>query len=220
MAASEPPLYYVLAIIPYELGSPGTLLDQLEMMRLLGAVMAAFTAFFAFLFVREALPRAPWAWAVGGGCVALAPLLGLMSGAVNPDGMLFAVCAAIFYCLARAFRRGLTPRLAVVIGVLTAIGLLTKLTFIGLAPGVIIGLILSALRTPQDKRRAALRALALVIGIPACPVCAFIFINVASNRFSSGNRLLGTEIGRQRTIPIHGGRLYMAVLSSATTRYG
>ncbi len=67
-------------------------------MRLLSALMAGLTAFFAYLFVREALPGAPWAWAVGGLGVALAPLLGFMSGVVNPDAMLVAVSAATFYC--------------------------------------------------------------------------------------------------------------------------
>ena len=186
VAASEPPLYYVLAIVPYELGSPGTLLDQLELMRLLGALMAALTGMFTFLFVREALPGAGWAPRVGAAGVALAPLLGFMSGSADPDAMLFAVSAAILYCLARAFRRGLTPKLATAVGALTAVGLLTKLTFIGLAPGVILGLILSALRTPASERRAALRAVACVLGIPALPVCAYVFINVLSNHATLG----------------------------------
>ncbi len=90
VAHSEPPLYYALQTIPYALGSSGTLLDRLELMRLLRALMAGFTALFAFLFVREALPGVAWAWTVGGLGVALAPLLGFMSGAVNPDAMLFA----------------------------------------------------------------------------------------------------------------------------------
>src|SRR5207253_1732134 len=109
VAASQPPLYYALETIPYGLGSGGTVLDRLELMRLLSALMGGLTALFAYLFVREALPGAPWAWVVGGLGVALNPLLASMSGVVNPDAMLFAVAAAIFYLLARAFRRGLTP---------------------------------------------------------------------------------------------------------------
>ena len=49
-------------------------------MRLLSALMAGVTALFTFLFVREALPGAPWAWTVGGLGAALAPLLGFISG--------------------------------------------------------------------------------------------------------------------------------------------
>jgi hypothetical protein len=129
-SAADPPLSYLLQIVPYELGSGGTLLDQLELMRLLSALIAGLTGLFVFLFIRETLPKAPWAWTVGGLGVALAPLLGFPSGAVNPDSLLFAVSAAVFYCLARAFRRGLTRRVAIAIGALLAIGLLTKPNFI------------------------------------------------------------------------------------------
>ena len=117
VAASEPPLYYALQAIPYLLTSGGSVLERLAGMRLLSVLMAGVSALFAFLFLREALPRSPWAWTVGGLGIALFPMLGFMSGVVNPDSMLCAVSAALFYCLARAFARGLTPRLAVWLGV-------------------------------------------------------------------------------------------------------
>ena len=180
VAASQPPLYYLLEAIPYGLGSGGTLLDQLELMRLLSALMAGVTALFAFLFVREALPSAPWSWTVGGLCVALAPLLGFMSGAVNPDSMLAAVSAATFYCLARGFRRGLTRNLAIAIGAVSAIGFLTKLNFIGLAPGVVLGLIVLALRAWRIYGRSALRHLALALAIAVSPVFLYLLVNLAS----------------------------------------
>jgi hypothetical protein len=181
VAASQPPLYYALQTIPYGLGSGGTLLDRLELMRLLSALMAGLTALFCYLFVREALPGAPWAWAVGGLGVALTPLLGFMSGAVNPDAMLYAVSAAIFYLLARAFRRGLTPGLAVAIGVVTAAGLLTKLNFIGLIPGIVAGLVVLAVRQARTSGRTAYRSLAIALGIAASPVCLYVVINLLSS---------------------------------------
>ena len=64
-----------------------------------------------------------------------------MSGAVNPDAQLFAISAALFYCLARGFRRGITLRLAVAIGTMIAVGFMTKLNFLGLLPGAILGLL-------------------------------------------------------------------------------
>ena len=108
-------------------------------MRLLSALMAGFTALFTFLFLREALPGVRSAWTVGALAVALSPLFGFMSGAVNPDAMLFAVSAALFFCLARAFRRGLSTRLAIGSGLVIATGFLTKLNFVGLAPGAFVG---------------------------------------------------------------------------------
>jgi hypothetical protein len=179
VAASQPPLYYALETIPYALG--GTLLARLQLMRLMSALMAGLTAMFAFLFVREALPAERWAWTVGGLAVALVPLLGLMSGAVNPDALLFTISSAIFYCLARAFRRGLTARGAIALGALLAAGFLTKLNFIGLVPGVVLGLLVLCVRVSHVSRRSALRLLALALGIGFCPVVLYAFINVLSS---------------------------------------
>ena len=182
-AGSGPPPYYLLETIPYGLASAGTLLDQLELMRLLSALMGGMTALLVFLFLRETLPATPWAWTVGGLCAALAPALGFISGAVNPDAMLFAVSAAIFYCLARAFRRGLTRRLAVVIGVLSAAGFLTKLNFIGLSPGVVLGLAVLSVRAARlNGRRAALISFAIAVAIAAAPALAYLLANALSNR--------------------------------------
>jgi Predicted membrane protein (DUF2142) len=194
VAASQPPLYYALQTIPYYLGAGGTLLDRLALMRLLSALMAGLTALFVFLFLREALPRAPWVWTVGGLCVALAPLLGYMSGAVNPDSMLATVSAATFYCLARAFRLGLTRRRAIAIGLVASIGLLTKLNYVGLIPGVMLALVLIAHRSARGfGRAAAYRRMALAIAIPTTPVCVYIAVNLLSNHPGLG--LVSSAVG-------------------------
>jgi 4-amino-4-deoxy-L-arabinose transferase-like glycosyltransferase len=187
VAASEPPLYYALEAVPYELGSSGSILDRLELMRLLSALMAGLTALFVFMFLREALPTARWAWTVGGLAVAVAPLLGYASSTVNPDALLFMVSAALFYCLARAFRRGLTRRLAIAIGVLIAAGFLTKLTFIGLVPGAMVGVIVVARREARTSGMSAYRRLlapALLIGLS--PAGLYGLVNVLSNHSTFG----------------------------------
>jgi hypothetical protein len=199
-SAADPPLYYLLEVVPYELGSGGTLLDQLELMRLLSALMAGITALFVFLFVRETLPRVPWAWTVGGLAVALSPILGFASGAVNPDSMLFAISAAIFYCLARAFRRGLDRRLAMVIGALVATGLLTKPNFVGLIPGVILGLIVLTVRAARSDRGTAIRSLAIALAVAASPVLIFVMANLISGRPGLGTASENLTFESGRTI--------------------
>ncbi len=196
VAASEPPLYYALETIPYGFGAGGTLLDRLELMRLLSALMAGFTALFAFLFVREALPGVRWAWSVGGLGVAFVPLLGFMSGAVNPDAMLYAVSAALFYCLARAFRAGLTRGSACAIGATIAVGLLTKLNFVGLLPGAILGLVLLARTAARTHGRTAYRWLALALVLGACPAAVYALVNAISNHPTLG--LVSNAVGLTR----------------------
>jgi len=180
LATSEPPLYYALEAVPYTLARGGSELDRLQLMRLLSAVFAGLTAMSVFLFVREVLPAARWAWTVAGLAVALAPMPAFMSGVVNPDSLLFAVSAAIFYALARAFRRGLSSPSAAAIGGLTAVGLLTKLNFVGLAPGVLLGLVALSVRAARASGHSAYRLLALGGGIAVSPVLLYAGINVVS----------------------------------------
>jgi hypothetical protein len=186
VSASQPPLYYALQTIPYALASVGNLLDQDALMRLLSALMGGVTALFAFLFVREALPGARWAWTVGGLGVALTPLFGELSGAVNPDAMLFAVSAALFYCLARGFRRGITPRLAAATGAVLAVGVCTKLNFVGLLPGAILGVLALCAIEWRSSRRSAYRCLALALGIGATPIVLYGIVNVFSGQPAGG----------------------------------
>jgi hypothetical protein len=187
VAASEPPLYYALQTIPYALASGGSILDQLQLMRLFSALLAGFTALFVFLFLREALPRHRWAWTVGGLGVALGPLLGFSSSTVNPDSLLFTISAALFYCLARAFRRGLTRASALTIGGLMAFGFVTKLNFAGIAPGAIVGLILLARREARTSgARVYARTLAPALLLAVSPGVLYGLVNVLSNHHTFG----------------------------------
>jgi 4-amino-4-deoxy-L-arabinose transferase-like glycosyltransferase len=180
VAASQPPLYYALQSFPFTLGKGGTLLDQIQLMRLFSSLMAGLTALFTFLFLRETLPRVRWAWTVGGLGVALVPLLGFMSGAVNPDSMLYAVTAALFFLLARAFHRGLTRSLAVALGIVIAIGFATKLNFVGLAPGALLGLIILSVRAARTLGRAAYISLAIALAIALAPAGLYVLAHLAS----------------------------------------
>jgi 4-amino-4-deoxy-L-arabinose transferase-like glycosyltransferase len=186
VAVTEPPLYYALETIPYLDGSQGTILDSLALMRLFSALTAALTALLTFMFLRETLPATRWAWTVGALGVAFAPLLGLMSGAVNPDALLCAISTALLYCLARGFRRGLTPRLALLTGVVIAAGLLTKLTFVGLLPGAMLGLTLLALRARRVSTRLAYRSLAIASATAFAPVFGYVLLNTLAGRSAYG----------------------------------
>jgi 4-amino-4-deoxy-L-arabinose transferase-like glycosyltransferase len=197
VATSEPPLYYALQSIPYTIGLHATLLTRIQLMRLLSALFTGLTALFTFLFLREALPRVRWAWTVGALGVALVPLLGFMSGAVNPDAMLFAVSAAIFYCIARAFRRGLTIKAGAVFGATVAIGFLTKLSFVGLAPGIYFALALIAVRGRRARGRRGTMGAVLGASIGCLPIVLFVVENAVSHHHALGivTRTVATSRG-------------------------
>jgi 4-amino-4-deoxy-L-arabinose transferase-like glycosyltransferase len=166
-ATNNPPLYYALQAAPYWLGSGAGLLDRLALMRLLSVVLAGLTALAAFLFVREVLPGAPWAWTVGGLAVALQPLFGFISSGVQPDALLALAGSLVLLCTARVLRRGLDPGTGALLGVATAVGLLSKLAFVGLVPGVVLAVAIGARRAIATRDRAAgLRGAALALGVP------------------------------------------------------
>jgi 4-amino-4-deoxy-L-arabinose transferase-like glycosyltransferase len=199
VASTEPPLYYAIETIPYAFAAGGSLLDRLELMRLVSALLAGFTAAFVFLFIRELLPAEPWAWTVGGLATALLPLLAYISGAVNPDALLFAASAAVLFLLARGFRRGLTPGLAAALGVAIGIGFLAKLNFLGIAPGIALGVLILSIRAARVSRRTALYCLGLTGAFGLGPV----IIYAAANALS-GHPVFGLVSGAVNDHASHG----------------
>jgi len=173
-AGVHPPLYYLAEAVPYRLAQGGTLLDRVMAMRVLSALFAGLTVLFTFLFLRELLPRSPLAWTVGGLVTAFQPVLGFLAGGVNNDNLAFAAAAALFYGLARAFRRGLGFAEAGFIGGAVAVGLLTKTSTVGLLPGVAFGLVALLWRAPAPSRRRALAAGGVAVAAAAVPWGAWI----------------------------------------------
>ena len=171
--------------IPYFLGS-GNILLQLQLMRLVGALLGALTVLLSFFFIREILPSVRWAPTVGALCLALQPQLAFMSGSVNPDTLQATVSAALFLCLARAFHRGFSQRLAVVLGILMIVGFATKLTFIGVAAGVLAALVVLAVHGVRSRGWTGLRSPAIAVGIALAPVVLYMLHNIMSSQPTLG----------------------------------
>ncbi|MDQ3644477.1 MAG: DUF2142 domain-containing protein, partial [Actinomycetota bacterium] len=165
----HPPLYYLVQAVPYRLTRDRSLLDRVMAMRLLSALLAGVTVFFTFLFLRELLPRSPWAWTVGGLVTAFQPLLGFLAGGVNNDNLTFAASAALFYGIARGFHRGLGAREGAFIGLAVAAGALTKGSIVGLLPGVAFALAALLWRASPSARRPTLLAVGIAVAAAALP---------------------------------------------------
>jgi 4-amino-4-deoxy-L-arabinose transferase-like glycosyltransferase len=174
--SNQPPLFYALETVAYAVTPSDDLLDKLVSMRLLAALLAAATTLFVFLFLRELFAE-PWTWTVGALAVAFQPLFGFVSSGVTPDALLFTSSAALFYALARAFRRGLTLRRGLGIGAALAVGVLAKLNFIALLPGALLGVALLVLRT--RPRRPALPAAGVATALMGAAALVYIALNRA-----------------------------------------
>jgi 4-amino-4-deoxy-L-arabinose transferase-like glycosyltransferase len=178
-SSPEPPLFYAIEAIPYRLGAGATLLDRIALMRLTSALMAGVTALLVFLFVRECLPRRPWAWTVGALVSAFVPIFGSTSGGVNPDALLFPLSAALLLCLAFAFRRGLSPRLAAWTGAVLALGVVGKINFYGLVPGALVAIALAARNARGAWDREVARLVGAAVAIPLGTYAAMTLLDAA-----------------------------------------
>jgi hypothetical protein len=176
---NNPPLYYVASLAPYYAATVlgGDFLDRMLALRLGSALLIALTVGFVFAFLRELLPRTPWAWPVGALAVAVQPTIGFIGGGVNNDAGLYAAGAALFWLVARALRRGLDLRGAVGIGAAFGLGLITKATLIGLVPGLAVCALVLLLRAAPDARRTTLVRIVVAGAVAALPVAVYLAVN-------------------------------------------
>src|SRR3989442_8805732 len=142
-------------------------------MRLLSALLAAGTVLAVFMFLRELAPAWSWAWTVGALVVAFQPTFDTIAGGVQADNLLFLTSAVVFWLLMRMYRRGLTMPRAIASGAAIAAGLLAKLTFIGLLPGIVAALLLLGSRAVRAGGWPSLRPLAVAALLVALPVAAY-----------------------------------------------
>jgi hypothetical protein len=176
-ATNQPPLYYALEAVPYWLSPSHDILTRLALMRLLSALMAACTVLAVYLFIRELLPGSPWAWTVGALVVAFQPTFDFIGAGVHGDNLLFLAASATFLALARAYRHGLTRRRAAVIGLATVAGVLGKLTFVALVPGIALAVLLLGWRARSRGRVQAMGSMGLTAAIVVAPVVLYGVLN-------------------------------------------
>jgi hypothetical protein len=175
-AATYPPGYYAYEAVAARLGRPLDALDRLFLLRAWSALLAGLTVLCTFLFIREALPGAPWTWSVGALAVAFQPLFSFLSGGVNNDGLLYLAGAALLAFIARGFRRGLTLRVGAGMGLATATGLLTKPTMMGLVPAMLVALAVLLWRDWRHSRPVG--AVVAGVGLPLAMVGGWLALDV------------------------------------------
>lgn len=179
-ASNQPPLYYALEAIPYWLSPSHELLTRLAFMRLLSALLAGLTVLTIFMFMRELFPRTRWTWTVGALVVAFQPQFNFMAAGVNGDNLLYLASALTFMLLLRAYRRGFTTPRGAAVGAAVAVGVLSKITFLALLPGIALAVLMLTWRGLSTDRREALRALMVSVVVAAAPVALYAALNATA----------------------------------------
>lgn len=163
-AINNPPLYYAYSAVPYVAASGGDIFDRLYLMRLWSVVLLAVAVVATWLLIGELIgPRRPFQLA-GAGLVGLQPMASFIAASVNPDALLMATWALVFWLAARIVKRGLTLRCGVALCAVTAAAVLTKGTSLALLPGVAFVLVAGAeaRRGQPTRRQLTTGALAVV----------------------------------------------------------
>lgn len=174
---NNPPLYYFTAAGVYHLSPWTSLPDRAHFLRLFSALLTACTVLLVFLFLRELLPSTPWAWVVGALAVAFQPMFAFTSSGVTSDTILYLASAGIFYTLARAFRRGLTLGGGLAIGAFAALGILSKMNMIGLAPGILVGIAALVVREAKRRRGEAVDGALAAFAVVLVPLGVYMLLN-------------------------------------------
>ncbi|MEI7626487.1 MAG: hypothetical protein WCK06_10130 [Actinomycetota bacterium] len=172
--STHTPAYYALLTPAYTATESSSVFTRLTAMRLTSALMGALTAMFTFLLVLEFF-AGQRAFAVAGGLfVGLQPMFGFISGGVNNDDGVNALCALLVLLVVRALKRGLTWRLSVGIGLTLAAAPLMKGTAYALYPAVAIALFAYLIK------RHSLRDISRFAGIAAGFAAVFLAWRYAS----------------------------------------
>jgi hypothetical protein len=166
--SGNPPLYGYLMAVPYHVAGwlGGDVLDRMTAVRLATSLLGALAVLFVILFLRELFPRRRIAWYAGGLAVALQPLFGWLIGSVNNDVLVVVSGSGLLWLLTRAFRRGLSVKLALALGVMLAVGLLAKVSAYGLGAVLAWSLLILVLRDRARWRTVVpLAILALAVAV-------------------------------------------------------
>ncbi len=164
-ASTYPPLYYSIESVGYlasdALGA--NVIEQLTVLRLISCLLTSLTTLFIFFFIRELLPGTLLAAPVGALSVGLLPYVGFIGSSVNNDVLMMTLSAALFWLLARSWRRGLTAGAAVWIVAVLVAGWATKPIFLGLVPGALLAIVFLLLRLRSSGGKSLTRPLAALI---------------------------------------------------------
>ncbi len=151
-AAVNPPLYYLWELPAYSIASGGDLFARVTVMRLWTVPFLLITVAATWLLAGVVFgPQRELQFAAAA-VPALFPMVGFISGSINPDGLLYALWSVAFLLGARILvGRGQLPDL---IGLLVVVGLAiaTKAVSLALAPAVL--LVLGVLLWRNRARRA------------------------------------------------------------------
>ena len=173
-ASGNPPLYYLIATLPYLLDSGGTTFGRLYLMRMSGVLLLIITTVSAWLLAGETLGRRRLPQLAASSVVGLLPMATFMSTAVNPDALLMPLWTTALWLGARVINRRAQTWDCFALCAVTAAAILTKATSYALVAPVFLALLIGWRRRPASERPRVLARLAVVSLVGLVPVLGWV----------------------------------------------
>jgi 4-amino-4-deoxy-L-arabinose transferase-like glycosyltransferase len=154
-ASTNPPLYYLSMVPPYDLASGGDLFDRISAMRLASVLFLLVTVTAAWLLAGVVFGTNRPLQLAAASVPALLPMVTFISASVTPDSLLYAVWGLALWLGARLITgRGGRVDVAAICAV-AALAVVTKATSYALLPAVAVAVVTYALRAGGGARRLA-----------------------------------------------------------------
>ena len=149
----HPPLYYILgAVITWPFKN-GSLLNSIFLLRMMSALFGLGVVLFTYLGFSLLFSEKSYAAYGATAFVALNPMFAHVSTIINNDSLANFLFAVFIYLFIKSAKKGLDVRMAVSLGVVVGLGLLTKFFFVIALPLMILAFIF--LRGTMSKNALA-----------------------------------------------------------------
>lgn len=178
-ASNYPPLYYFYEAIFYAAARDAEIHTRLGVMRLGSMLWLLVTALGAWLLAGELFGGRRLPQLLAGATAGMWPMLGFISGSINPDAMLYALSTLALWRGVVLLRRGLTLRRGLLFGALVGAATITKAAALVLIPPA---LLLLAFLWWRDRSGRMLLAAGLGALALAAPLAAWTGYTIASDR--------------------------------------
>ncbi len=162
-ASSYPPLAYMWQAAGYRIASSGDFFDRLFAARLFAALWLPVTVLATWLLAGELFGRRRLLQLAAAAVPALLPMVAFITGAVNPDGMLFALWTLALWLGVRWLREAGRLWDGAAFVLVVGLACLTKTTSYALLPAAIVALVIGLHRRRALPGVRRLRGAALVL---------------------------------------------------------
>ena len=181
----NPPLYYLTAVVPYEIAG-GTFFDRLYALRLYNVALLLVAVVLTWLLAGELFGRRRELQTLAAAAVALHPVLLDVATRVTPDVLLLTLAAAALYLMTLVVKRGPSWQLVAGLVAVVAAACFTQGRALGLVAPALFAIGLGWWRSRGSPRPGVLARIPAVVPWAVGAVVVLVVVAAWATRFDIG----------------------------------